>query len=162
MKLMGAKEIQRVLDNLTNKEVAKAARTACREAQKVIMLPEYKGKARAMVGGRMGSQIAAALKVRAMKVMRQGHYGVKILLDEPEEFVYHTADGKRYFIPSAIEYGHAFPGRGGGRNAPKHVAANPFARTAFENKKYQTHERAARLLWAKLEREIRKNEVKPR
>ncbi len=162
MKLMGAKEIQRVIDKLTKQEVAKAAREATREAQNVIMLPEYRGNAMSIVGGEMGAAISKALKVRVMTRMKKGNYGVKVLLEEPDQFVHETKDGKRHFIPAAIEYGHAFPGRGGGKSPPKDVPAKPFARTAFESKRYQTQERAARLLWAKLEREIRKNEVKVR
>jgi hypothetical protein len=42
----------------------------------------------------------------------------------------------RYYIPVAIEYGHAFPGRGrasgGGKHPPKDVAAKPFLRPALD------------------------------
>jgi hypothetical protein len=149
VKLEGVKEIQALLKHLEKKEAAAASRKSTREAQKEVMMPEYKTNALAMVGGQMGQAIAKAIAARAMTNMRRGSYGHKVIIKDDNQFVYYTkgaasdiqkkklikGSGKRYFIPAAIEYGHAFPGKGGKKGSPKDVPANPFAQTAYETKR---------------------------
>lgn len=149
VKLEGIKEIQNLLKHLEKKEAAAASRKATREAQKDVMMPEYKTNALAMVGGQMGQAVARAITVRAMTKMRRGSYGHKVIIKDDDQFIHYTkgsasdiqkkkmikSSGRRYFIPASIEYGHAFPGRGGKKGAPKDVPANPFAQTAFETKR---------------------------
>ena len=66
--------------------------------------------------------------------MKKYAYGVMTMIDPREEsFIYYTKDKQRYYLPSAIEYGHAFPGRGGGKGSPKDVAAMPYLRPAFDS-----------------------------
>jgi hypothetical protein len=139
----GIEEIRKMIVGLEQKEIAKIARQTTREIQKTVMLPAYKKYAKIMVGGKMGALIAENLIVRAMTKMKRGNYGYKVALPEDlgvfftegSSFDINTKkqlSGKRYYIPAAIEYGHAFPGRGGKKNSPKDVPASPFAKTAYE------------------------------
>jgi hypothetical protein len=81
----------------------------------------------------MGGLISKALVLRAFKRQRRGSYAMTVRTKSgPKEFVHITKDGRRYFVPAAIEYGHARAGRGGKKNAPKDVAAIPFMRTASD------------------------------
>ena len=149
-----------ILSAFEKKETGKIARRATRQANKDITLPELEGSASRVVGGLMGAKISNAMKVRAMTKLNRGSYGTKCLIEEAEEFIYYTkgsafdlqtkklikSSGKRYFIPSAIEYGHAFPGRGGGRNAPKDVKPRPFMRPVYENNRLKIAQRTLDLL----------------
>ena len=114
MTITGAKEMERMFERLEKKETAKIVRHELTNAQKIIMRPAVGGKAIGMVGGEMGTLLAKNLFVQAMKKMRRGSYGRKLSLKATDAFVYETADKTRYYIPAAIEYGHAFPGSGRG------------------------------------------------
>lgn len=107
----------------------------------------------------MGDLISKKTRVKAMKRMRSGSYGSQVYLAPEEEFIYYTKDEYRFYIPFAIEYGHAFPGRGRGRNAPKDVPANPFMAEAYERNRYRASNLALSKLWNKLETHIKQNEV---
>ena len=130
--LQGSKELEEKLKSLDSKVAKKIVRQAVRDAAQ-IMQKEIQQNARSFVGGEMGSLMARKTVVRAFKKQRKGAYGVstKFSADVPE-FIGNTAEGKRYFIPIAIEYGHATPGLGG--SGDKSVAAIPFVRTAFDMK----------------------------
>jgi HK97 gp10 family phage protein len=130
--LQGNKELEKKLLELDSKVAKKIVRQAVRDAAQ-IMQKEIQQNARSFVGGKMGSLMAQNTVVRAFKKQRKGAYGVstKFSADVPE-FVGNTAEGKRYFIPVAIEYGHATPGLGG--TGDKTVPAIPFVRTAFDMK----------------------------
>lgn len=131
MTVTGAKEVEKMLQRLERKESAKIARKQTREAQKKVMLPAVKSNASGMVGGKMGALIAKNLAVRAMKSMKRGSYGAKVIIKPDDAFV-HESNGQRSYIPNAIEYGHAAPGNAGG---VKVVGPNPFKRTAYEQKR---------------------------
>lgn len=131
MTMAGDKAVLNLLKKVGTTEVAKITRKTTRETVKNTVLPAAKRNAAGMVGGRMGALIAKALTVRAMVRMRKGHYGAKVLIKANPKFIHETADGRRSFIPKAIEYGHAHPGRGG-KNAPKDVGPIPFLRKAFD------------------------------
>lgn len=61
-----------------------------------------------------------------------------------DQFVYITKAGARYYIPSAVEYGHRAPGqvvtieytkRGKRKKTKKQIKAHPFMRPAYKAKK---------------------------
>ena len=132
----GAKAVEKSLLNLEIKVGRKIVRTALRNGAKIVH-KTAKANALANVGGELGPKIAKSLKVRAMTRMNLSNVGVKVQIDPKanDEFVYVTKDGNRYYIPNAVEFGHAFPGRGGGENPPKDVAADPYMRPAFDTEK---------------------------
>lgn len=130
--LQGNKELEKKLLELDSKVAKKIVRQAVRDSAQ-IMQKEIQANARSFVGGKMGNLLARHTIVRAFKKQRKGAYGVttKFAGDVPE-FVATTSEGKRYFIPIAIEYGHAAPGLGG--SGDKTVPAIPVVRTAFDTK----------------------------
>ena len=128
------KEIQGLLSKLPKKLEKKIIRTSVRDSQK-IGLAATKQNASSMVGGEMGAAISKDAQLKAFKKQKRGSYGMSIRLRPDDEMIYYTEGldggvGKRYYIPFAIEYGHAFPGRGGGKSPPKDVPAIPFMRKA--------------------------------
>ena len=140
MTIQGAKELERKLATLEPKIAKKVVRKAVRIAAKITQ-QATKANARAMVGGNMGSVIAKNTVVRAFKRQRRGQFGVSVRLrPDVGEFIATSKAGKKNYIPSAIEYGHAAPGDGG--SGTKIVAATPFMRGAFES----TKERAKRAI----------------
>jgi len=125
MILEGGVELERKLLLLERKVGKRVVKKAVRAALKP-MLTGSKANARSMIGGGMGSLIAKNIQLRAFKKQRKGSYGMSVKIKpDVEEFVYNSKDGKRSFIPAAIEYGHV--SRGGGQ-----VAAMPFMRQAAE------------------------------
>jgi hypothetical protein len=167
LQIKGAAEIAAKLQQIEKKMSQKIIRSACREGSKVIE-GQVKNNIRSMVGGEMGRRMVNALGVRAWKRQRPGGYGVGIrFLPEKDDlrrkrpvgvaaFTVYTmgsassikshkliAGSRTYYIPTAIEYGHAFPGRGGKKGAPKDVAAIPYFRQAFDSEKNNA-ERAMR------------------
>ena len=133
MKVEGGKALDRKLRKLGTKTGKKVARKATRAGAKVFQAA-IKQNANSMVGGDMGSKIAGAVVVRALKV-RRGQVGARALIDpkKNEQFFHVNKEGTRQHIPTAIEYGHAWPGRGG--KGIVDVAAIPFARQAFDSNK---------------------------
>jgi hypothetical protein len=107
-----------------------------------------------------------------MTKLNRGHYGNKVIMKDTDSLVYFTKGtafdiatkkmikttkhpSKRYFIPSAIEYGHAFPGKGGKKGGLKDVPAKPFARPAYEANREATTKRTLDLLWIKLKEAVK-------
>jgi len=130
----GGKELERKLKALERKTAKKVVRKAVRKSLAPV-LKAGKANAKTMIGGEMGPLIARHLALRAFKKQRRGSYAMTCRIKTgkegtPAEFVHITKEGKRYFIPAAIEYGHALPGRGGAKH--KDVAAIPFMRTASD------------------------------
>jgi hypothetical protein len=149
-------EIQRRLSKLGTDIEQRVVTMAMYKAWRIV-LAAVKQKARALHRGQSGrnmaSQLAASVEV---EILRGGRYGGRlaegvfglVIQHEPSwpGFVTYgkgaksslktkrVSGGKRYYIPAAIEYGHAFPGRGrGGRKgAPKDVAARAYMKPAFE------------------------------
>lgn len=133
MTIRGDKQLQRALRELPKKAERKVVRQAVRKGAKGIQ-QQLKANVRSMVGGKMGRKIARAFIVRRRKAPRGVIWDRAIISPKyDDDFAGVTKDGKDYYIPAALEYGHAFPGRGG-RGAPKDVAAIPFTRKAFEEK----------------------------
>ena len=136
MTLEGGKQLEAKLLGLERKVAKKIVRSAVRAGSKPI-LSAAKANAQSIVGGTMGGTIARSLQVRAMKKQRRSQYAVKIQHSEKanDQLVHIAASGEREYIPNAIEYGHAAPGRGGGKNSPKDVPSRPYMRPAFDSSK---------------------------
>ncbi len=158
--MTGVKEIMKMFEHLEKKEAATVARQSTQQANKDITLPQLQASASQVVGGTMGADISKSLKVRAMIMLRRGSYGSKVLINDDDKFVYFTKgsssdisskhfnkdSGKRYFIPTAIEFGHAYPGRGGKKNAHKDVQPKPFMRPVYEENRQSIANRTMELL----------------
>ena len=143
MQVKNAQAIQNALNAFTDKVSKKVVRQGVRAAW-TPLLKKAKVNARALDRGRtkqkkskrMGHLIAVALILQPFKRQRPNQYGMKVWINPKKagQFVETSPrTGNRNFIPAAIEYGHAFPGRGmgPGGGAPKDVAARPFLRTAL-------------------------------
>jgi HK97 gp10 family phage protein len=126
-------DLDKRLARLENKVGKKVVKKALRVATKVIATAA-KANAKSMVGGQMGKTISSAITVRVAKMRGRRNYGYNAMTSDKyaEQFTVGA-----YYIPAAIEYGHAFPGRGGGKSPPKDVAAISFMRLAYEQTKGQ-------------------------
>lgn len=134
MKIENAAQVQKALDSFEKKVAKKIVRQAVRTAWKPLLV-RAKEKARSVIGGAMGKLIANKLQLRAFKKQKRGSYGMLVRIRPGvDEFVEVSNTGQRNYIPAAIEYGHAFPGRGKGPGggAPKDVAARPYMRPALD------------------------------
>ena len=144
----GGKEIEKRLMSLERKVAQKIVKSAARTAFKPT-LAVAKSNAGGIIGGRLGALIAKSLKIytRSRRSLRRGEWGLTIR-DKPDTpgLIYYTkgsfsslatkkTTGQRYHLPSAVEYGHAFPGRGGRRGAPKDVSPTRFLKPAFDSTK---------------------------
>lgn len=145
VQVTGAKEIEAKLKTIEKKFARDIVKGALKEG--ADYLTRALKTAAASVGKGetgMGRRIADALMVRAWKRQYRGIYGMGIRLKRDPAFVGYAqgsassleskklVQGRRYFIPTAIEYGHAFPGRGGKKGGPKDVPAKPFARKTID------------------------------
>lgn len=148
--ITGTREIEALLSNLTKVEIGKIARNVTRETNEQVVLPTAVENA-ISIGGQMGREIARSLTIRAMTRLKKGNYGTRIILKPNVLFDHNTADGKRYYIPAAIEYGHAYPGRGGGGDSPKDVAPIPFMRPTYETRRSPAATYAAQMLKKQIE-----------
>ena len=144
--LAGAMELDNKLRNLEAKVGKKISRKAVRDGAKVIR-DRAKQNARSLVGGKMGKLLAKYLTIRAWKRKYQkGGFGVSVQLSDKanEQFVSISKSGKRSYIPSAIEYGHAY------------AAPNPFMRKAFDEEKNKAANKIISSLKAGIEEEAKK------
>ena len=131
MQIKNAQAVQNALNAFEKKISKKIVRKGVRAAWKPL-LDRAKKNERANVGGEMGALIARSLQLRAFRRQKKGQYGMLVRIKPGiDEFVVVSKSGKKAYIPAAIEYGHAFPGRGG-EGAPKDVAAKPFMRPALD------------------------------
>lgn len=173
LKLEGVDLLNRRLSALTRKVQKKIIRKAVRESLKPI-LRDARRNAKTIVGGNMGTTISKNLASAPFRRQKRGQYGMRVyikplskimkskassrsakgffaMMEAATSFVYVTKSGKRYFIPSAIEYGHAFPGKGGGKS--KDVPARPFMRPAVDSNKNQAIMVFSRVMHDEIERE---------
>jgi len=126
MTIQGDQQLERKLLSLERKVAKKVVRKAGRKALRPI-LSSAKQNAKTMVGGEMGTLLAAALILRAFRKQRKSSYGLNVRLKAAiQEFIHIAKDGTRYYIPAAIEYGH------------DSAAAIPFMRAAFEANRGKT------------------------
>lgn len=151
MELKGIRGVERKLRELAPNVRKKVVRQAVRAGGNII-LPKAKENARGMpdwAGGSLGSAMASALAVRAVKRQRSGSYAMTVgYRPNVGEFIYMTADGVRYYVPAAVEFGHAKPGSGGTQR--KDVPPRPIIRNAFDARK----ERAVKEIERRLARGI--------
>jgi len=152
IQLENGPELQRQLDKLEKKVAKKIIRKAVRAGQKPV-LAKAKENAWNMVGGMMGRLIAKNTAIRIPKKKRRGGYTLSVR-QKPgiPEFIHNTKNGVRYYIPAAIEFGHAAPGDKGGA---KHVAAVPFMRDAAKLQKSQSEIIVKREILQGIRRETR-------
>jgi hypothetical protein len=128
--IKGADLIEKELARLPIKVSKRIVRDSVRAGANVT-LRVAKELSRGIVGGQTGKMMAQALRVSAFRRQRKGQYGMTLSFDTQKYPLKHvTAEGKEYFIPHAIEYGHvAVDG------SP--VAAIPFLRPAVEASRRQ-------------------------
>lgn len=119
----GAKELERMLAQIGGKVAKKIVRQAVRRGQKPI-LARSKNNAQTLIGGAMGSKIAKLLKIKVPKRQKRGQYLLSVKLTEDPLFVHTSKDGKRHYIPAAIEFGHG---------PKKEQIAIPFLRKAADS-----------------------------
>ncbi len=108
MTITGAKELEKKLDALERKVGRSISRKAARAGAKVVQA-EAKSNARTMVGGNFGRLLARKIVVRTPRRQRRGSYSLDVQTQPIEKFPeaeHVTREGKRYYIPAVIEYGH--------------------------------------------------------
>jgi HK97 gp10 family phage protein len=139
--LTGGAELEKKLKELEPKVAKKLLRQTLRDGQKCIA-SKIKSNAKSTVQGEMGQLISKNVIVRAAKKQKKGSYRyLSMLRGGINDFIHVTKKGVRYYIPSAIEYGHALPYRSSGskksnkNNTVKDVPAMPFMRPAFDSTK---------------------------
>ena len=136
MQIKNAQAVQNALNAFEKKVSQKVVRQGVR-ASWTPLLKRAKENAKANVGGSEGGKIAKALKLRTFKKQKKGQYGMHVRINPKKAgqfVVVSPKTGNRNYIPAAIEYGHAGPGRGKGPGGggPKDVAAKPFLRPALD------------------------------
>ena len=137
----GDKEIMRKLEALTGTQAKAVLRKGLREGAKVFLqqirsnvVSMFSGAKISKRTGKHNTRIGMfrkimrkALTVRAGKKRRRGFISFRVIFntDKYPELFDDTSEGKRYFIPTLLEYGH-----GGAKPIP-------FMRSAFDAKKNQ-------------------------
>ena len=158
MQIQNAQLVQNALNAFAKKISQKVVKQGVRAAW-TPLLKKARTNAKANIGGKEGGKIAKALKLRVFKKQKKGNYGMHVSMSYYQGDVYYVTGAHsklkwssnietkktsykpgreegRYYIPVALEYGHAKPGRGrwsgGGKHPPKDVAAQPFLRPALD------------------------------
>lgn len=107
VKLQGFDGLEKTLLGLERKIGKKIVRSATRKAAKPALI-QARQNARSMVGGNMGALISKNIQVKGFKKQKKGQFGITVKLKAGiSEFIHVGVDGTRYYIPAAIEYGHA-------------------------------------------------------
>ena len=146
--MTGDKEIMRKLATLPIKIQRKAVPQSLTQAARPV-LNTAKSNAIGIVGGRFGSllrknivsrvpkrkQQNIAKRVVRIKSMREG---------APREFWHTTKDGKEYYVPAAVEYGHTIPA------GTRRVAAMPFMRSAWLTQRHKAY----MIFWQEMKRRV--------
>lgn len=142
--LKGGPALDRMLKGLQKKDAKKIVRSAVTKAIKIPMAA-MKSNAIAMVGGEMGSLLASNVQSRAFKRQRPGSFA-RFLSLKPNVpgFIHRSADGREYYIPAAIEFGH------------DDVAPIPFMRAAADSTRAKTIKRTTDLIKAGILRHAKK------
>lgn len=167
--ITGMKELERKFKELDAKVAKKIVRKSVRAGAKVAQR-KAKENARTMVGGNMGRLIAKYLKLLVWRRQRPGAYGMGLTISEKgnDVFVVTSKDGRRNYIPHAIEFGHALPGGGRARAKAKRrrqwshgilgrtgskatVPAIPFFRSAYETAKDEATRVIEQTMWRGIE-----------
>jgi hypothetical protein len=149
MQIINAQAVQNALNKFEKKISKKIVRDAVRAGSKPL-LTDVKSNAKSLTStqikgikksARIGSIIARSLHLKVIKasVLRRKYgrdaWGQTIVPKKGSNDLFASISkaGKRYYIPAAIEYGHAFPGRGG--SGAKDVPAKKFIRPAWDKHK---------------------------
>ena len=154
--LQGSAELQSALAALPVKISRQVVRTGVRKGTQLVRDAQRRA-AKSVVGGRMGNLLAKHIVTHVPK-RRLGEYTISVMFRKGvDEFVHVTKAGVRYYIPHAIEFGHALPGHGhgggGGAPAPKDVAAMPFMRPAAQQNRQRAMEEVMSVLRSAMARE---------
>ena len=124
MQSTGFSELEKKLTMMLPATAKKVVRRAVRKGAKPVQ-KAARENASSMVGGEMGTLLKKHLIVRAFKKQRRRQFGVQVRLrPDVAEFIDISKEGKRNYIPSAIEFGHVGPGG--------FVGAIPFMRNASD------------------------------
>jgi len=130
------KALMRKFDALETKVARAAIRKGVRAGRKTTLAVAKTNAAGLRKSGTgMSEKIRSALKLRVTPkstLHRKDSYAMEVLIDPKitPEFLHVTKEGKKYYIPYAIEYGHAAPGDGGSKD--KFVLPKPFMIPAHE------------------------------
>jgi hypothetical protein len=132
------------LKNMELKVAKTIVRRVTRTAAKNT-LKEVKLNALRMVNGEMGELLFHNAKIFTFKHQRRGSFGVQIGMDPAEEkFIHYSKNGKRSYIPSAIEYGH------------DDARPIPFIRSAWDKTKKEDIRIMAKMFKTEIEREAQR------
>ena len=173
MKIDNVKQLETKLKNLEKKVAKKIITKALKESTKIIQrtakanIMFMLAKAKMTIKGNlkkgekqrlkssMAGKMAKALVVRTGKAKR-GIYLVEALYDKKynDDFVYVSKDGKRSYIPAAIEYGHKLVAWG--HRTGKKVAPVPVMRNAWDTKKGEAEIHAMKMIRDGTENEAKK------
>ena len=149
VQITGAKEILSKLDRIEKKFARQSVKNALREGAEYLSQAMKSASMGIDTGSKkgMGHRIARAWKVWTWRHRHRGVYGLRIGLKSDPAFIGYSmgsassikshkeVSGHRYYVHAAIEYGHAFPGRGGRKGAPKDVPAKQFIRPTIDSEK---------------------------
>ncbi len=125
--IKGLAKLDRKLAALDKRVKGKLVRRSVKAGANIIKL-QAELNAQTVVGGEMGQLISRRLGTRRFRKQKRGSYGVSLRIRPgPLEFIWITQDGKREYVPAALEFGHV--DRAGG-----FVPAMPYMRTAFDSK----------------------------
>jgi HK97 gp10 family phage protein len=141
----GAAELERMLAQIGGRVAKKIVRTSVRSGQKVI-LARVKSNAGTMVGGSMGGKIAKNTKIKAPKRQKRGQYLLATRVMSDPAFEHENKDGKRHWIPAAIEFGHG---------QKKEQIAIPFMRRAADSEENNATSIVIKELGKGIEREAK-------
>jgi len=145
MELKGGRELEAKLRELPAEVALRTGRLAVRKGAEVVR-HAAQVNAVSMVGGETGEAIAEAIAVQTLRNRRGLPVAARLGIDKKtnDRFVVVSADGRRNYIPSAIEYGH------------DNAAAVPFMRNAWDSTKDIALQVLLSTLWDGLRREARK------
>ena len=177
--IYGEETLMQALQEIKTKVATRAVRKGTRAAAKIFksevqsnilsMLSGHrhvafksgktkKGATKEAVKGRLMETMREALRVAKPKSKQpKGTYMVKTEFhpSSNSDLVYHAkdrpgADGKRSYIPAAIEYGHDLVAWGHRTN--KRVAPIPFYRKAFDTESVRAKDKAMQIMVTEIER----------
>jgi HK97 gp10 family phage protein len=137
--ISGDSEIIKALEAMGQKAAKKIVNPAVKKGIEPIAMA-CRVNAVMNVGGEMGKLISENIIVKGQAGKKKSYIVSAMINPAEESFIHITkgsysvlgglAKGKRYYIPSAIEFGHSIPGNGG--TGSKDIPAYPFMRPAFD------------------------------
>lgn len=138
LQIAGLEALDRKLRDLPLKVAKKVVRSAVRRAQKITLAAIKASTLRLPISkrwlGLRAALIAGAWELRAPRRQRSGGYALHVQLLPSPALVHESKDGRRSYIPAAIEFGHG---------ATKDKAARPYARPAAEKARPQVEQALA-------------------